>query len=97
MRDLMATPLDDALVRIARKLRDLDDIQVRHGLPALALQDPRDVAAQMALQAQTAADFAERGWSCESVAEAVGAQAAALLMSLARAEELDVTAGSDAA
>jgi phage N-6-adenine-methyltransferase len=51
------------------------------------------VAAQMALQAQTAADFAERGWSCESVAEAVGAQAAALLMSLARVGELDQQVG----
>jgi hypothetical protein len=90
------SPVDDALVRIARKLRDLDDLQVRNDLPALALQDPRDIAALMAHQAQVVADFAARGWSCESVTEACAAQCVALLMALARVQELDVAAGGEA-
>jgi hypothetical protein len=91
------SPLDDALVRVASKLTTLNDIQVRNGLPALALQDPRDIAALMAHQAQVVADFAARGWSCESVTEACAAQCVALLMALARVQELDVAAGDEAA
>jgi hypothetical protein len=91
------SPLDDALVRVASKLTTLNDMQVRNGLPALALQDPRDIAALMAHQAQVVADFAARGWSCESVAEACAAQCVALLLALARVQELDVAAGDEAA
>jgi hypothetical protein len=91
------SPLDDALVRVASKLTTLNDMQVRNGLPALALQDPRDIAALMAHQAQVVADFAARGWSCESVTEACAAQCVALLMALARVQELDVAAGDEAA
>jgi hypothetical protein len=88
------SPLDDVLMRIARKIRDLDAIQVRHGLPALALQDPRDIAVQMSHQAQVAANFLTAGYPAVEVTEAVGAQAAALLMALARVAELDVSAGA---
>lgn len=80
------------LTAFAQRLTGLNDQQAMRGSNALALMDPRDIAAQLV----GAAKAAQLGGASESF-ELIGALALAGLMAASRADELRVDSGEAAA
>ena len=77
----------------ARKLTDLDARSVLLTGQALSLGDPRDIAGHI----MNLASLVVINGATDDLVDAIGAQAIALRLALARVETLDVTSGNEAA